>query len=598
MAHDSPDFRRRLIRRMITFLYPIRFLALIACSIVVARIALEVVAVYFISPFVTTVTNQLSTGGRADGFFSWLFSDASSAKDLRRVLGFMAASQVGLSLATFLASVWERRLSMGIITAMRTQVYDHLQHLEFSFYDRMTSGKLMNRALGDLDAVHGFVNMSLLATLNIVVSITAYMALLCWRSPYLLFAALIPLPLWCYVIFKFSKRSAPLYGSQQQAADAMLGVITENVAGKHVVRAFGSQKFESRKFTEKNEHFLTRLLSVIRWQATLNPMLQSLAILAHITMFFVCSWLIHRGALPIGDLMILGAAMGTILGKLNHINSIAESFQRAMVSGTRLFEILDAEPTRPRLEGSEKIPSLRQDVIFESVSFAYESGKPVLKNVSCRIPGGQVTALIGPTGAGKTTLSALLARFYDPSSGRITLGDQDITRVNLHELRRHVGFVFQETFLFTDTIRNNIRYGRMDVSEEMLRRAAEASHADDFIRRLPDGYETRIGEGGVQLSGGQRQRLALARALVYDPEVLILDDAMAALDATTESMVRERLRELKSGRTILMITHRPSSLLLADHVIAMEDGRILAEGPPRELAREGGILETFQEGTA
>ncbi len=569
--------------RMMGFLKPFKWIALLAGLFLVLKIAVEVVAVYFLSPVVTTVSQNLGSQPQAGSFWNWLIGGSTSAQDLRSVLLLMAASQLALSLMTFVRSVWDTKFSQAVARSMRERTYDHLQYLEFSFYDRMTSGKLMSRALGDLDAVHGFVNTILLSILDITVSISAYVLLLGWRSPWLVLTAMIPLPLWCWVIFRFSKRSGPLYGRQREAADQMMGVITENVAGKHVVRAFGSARFENAKFHEKNEVFLDRLLSVIRWQATLNPFLQSLAIASHITVFFVCSALIQRGTLPIGDLLILGAAMGTILGKLQHINGIAEGFQRAIVSGERLFEVLDSAAETPQTAGKELLRGSRGDIKFENVTFSYGAGEPVLRDLYVTVRGGRVTALIGPTGSGKTTLSALLARFYSPSSGRVTISGQDIASVTLRDLRRHVGFVFQETFLFSASIRDNIRYGRTDVSEEMLKTAARVAHAHEFIMSLPQGYDTRIGEGGVQLSGGQRQRLALARALVYDPEILVLDDAMAALDASTEALIRERLKELRAGRTVIMITHRASSLALADQVLVMKQGRIELSGRPQDI---------------
>ena len=267
--------------------------------------------------------------------------------------------------------------------------------------------------------------------------------------------------------------------------------------------------------------------------------------------------------------MILGAAMSTILAKLSHINPILETYQRAKVSGLRLGEILGSKAFCPDNVGHENFRNPSGDIEFRNVAFSYIESKPVIRNLSFRARAGRVTAIAGPTGSGKTTLVALLGRFYEPKSGEILIGGQKLEDIRLRELRHHIGYVFQESFLFSDTIRNNIRYGRADVSDEMLRDAARAAHAEEFILSLPQGYDTLIGEHGVQLSGGQKQRLAIARALVYDPEILILDDALSALDASTENRVRSQLRPLLEGRTVLIIAHRSSTLDLADDCVRL-----------------------------
>lgn len=559
------------LNRVIPILKPLKWTAFVACALLMFRIGAEVAAVYFLSPIVTTVSEHFTTDSHAESFWSWFLGTSLAATNLRNVLGWMVVTQTILGVLVYLNSIWETKLSVGIITRMRSAVYDHLQYLGFSFYDRMSTGNIMSRALFDVGQVHNFIHTTLMSALDCVVSVSAYAALLAWRSPWLLLTALIPVPIWYVVISRFSRKSGPLYYHQQVARDQLVNVITENVNGKQLIRAVGAAEIENQKFSKANATYFQKLLDVIRWNAILNPALQSLAILAHITVFIVCSFLIQRDVLPVGDLLILGAAMGTILGKLRQVHSIAENYQRARVSSERLQEIFGMKRS--------DIPTIvirpadyQGDIVFENVSFKYHTGPHVLKNISCRIPGRQVTALIGPTASGKTTLSMLIGRFYEPESGRITVSGIPIEKLDLTELRHKVGFVFQETFLFSDTIKNNILYGRRDVDDEMLYAASRAAHADDFIQQLPQGYETLIGEGGVQLSGGQRQRLSIARALVYNPEILILDDAFAALDPVTAQGILTQLEPVFKNRTVLFISHRLSALKIAQHVITLDEG--------------------------
>ena len=433
--------------------------------------------------------------------------------------------------------------------------------------------------------------------LDVALTVIAYFGLLLSRSPWLLVAAIVPIPLWCALVWSFSSRVQPLFRSQQEAADEVIGTLNENVNGVHVIRAFGLNDRERRKFAGLNGRFLGKVLEIVRYQAVLTPSLKFVAGLAHIGLFVSACALIERGRMQVGDLMILGVAMGAILGKLQLVNGMIEAYQKAIVSARRLFEVLDAPASEVSDSGRATRPSAieRGAIRFERVTFGYEPGTPVLHGIDIELPARKVTAIVGPTGSGKSTLAGLVGRFYDPQLGVIRVDDIDVREFRLKDLRRSVGYVFQETFLFTETIRNNIRYGRMDVSDAMLKAAARAAHADEFIESLPQGYDTWLGESGVQLSGGQRQRLALARALVYDPRILILDDATAALDATTERSVLEMLEPIFRDRTVIVIAHRLGALRLADQVLVLNDGRIEQAGAPSELlAHEGRLRDIWR----
>lgn len=534
-------------------------LALLTCGILVIRDFAEVASVYLLSPVINSVSEGLK-------------GETSTQDHLHHVfyaVGIMLAAQLALNGLISLSYIWNAKLSSRLMAAMRSGVYDHLQRLTFSFYDANSAGRLINRTVGDLQSIHSFINMSLLWTLDIFIFVASYLVLLTWRNPQLGLVALVPIPIWCFMVFFLSKKAVPLYQNQQAAADGMMGVVSENINGSHVVRALGSTNLEDEKFRLKSSTLLERTFGILRWQSKLNPMLQCVAAGAHILLLFVGARLVAKGAIPVGDLLILGAAMSTILSKLSHISPILEGYQKAKVSAGRLGDILGEQAFCPNQVGSEDFKLPLGDIEFKDVSFSYIENKNVFTKMNFKIRGGRTTAIAGPTGSGKTTLVALLGRFYDAKSGEIFIGDQDLRSIKVRDLRHHIGYVFQEAFLFSDTIRNNIRYGRGDVSEEMMREAARAAHAEEFILSLPQGYDTLIGEHGVQLSGGQRQRLAIARALVYDPEILILDDALSALDASTESLVRTQIRPLFENRTVLIIAHRPSTLELADDCVRL-----------------------------
>jgi ATP-binding cassette subfamily B protein len=573
--------------RMLCFLKKVRWIAAIASLVVIAKIAVEVLCVYFLSPAVTMVVHQLNTDGNL-GFWNWIMANSESAVALRKILLVMALSQIGLGVMIYLRSVWDTKLSMNAVFHIRSAIYDRLQRASLSFFDDMTTGQVINRALGDLQAVRSFVNLSVLATLDIIVSLAFYLGLLYMRSPLLMLAALAPVPFWLLTILRYGKKMQPICREQQTITDEMMMTLTENLTGVHVVRSFGTEKAEIKKYSRLSSQWMDRLKNSLYVQAFFMPILRLIGSTAHIGLFVLSAWLILNQKMEVGDLMLLGAAMAALLGKLQQIRNMVEAYQKAIASSRRLFEILDLPITvGAAAPKKEKLKFKDGEIQFHDVNFSYGSVR-ALTGASVTIPGGKVTALTGPAGSGKSTLAGLIPRFYDPEQGKVTIDGVDLKDVDLHDLRHHIGIVFQETFLFSATVRENIIYGRKDVSEEMMRKAARAAFADEFIETLPNGYNTVIGAKGVGLSGGQCQRLALARALVYDPKILILDDATAALDTHTELTIHQRLDPLFKGRTVLLIAHRLSSVLWADHVLVMENGRVTQAGTHHELVESEG----------
>lgn len=577
LSIPRPLFRSTFSQRMLEFLRPVRWTAIIASLIVVAAVLAEVSSIHFLSPAISLLARGFSgdpASSLRSGFWGWIASDSPHASQLRTVLLWMAGSQLILGTLIFMRSIWESKFNMDAVFHIRAAVYDRLQHAHFSLYDEMSSGQLINRAISDLQAVRTFLIQGLLGSLDILASLASCLALLYFRSKWLMLAALLPMPLWLWIILRFSRAASPHYSSQQKASDRLMKALTENISGVRVIRAFGTERREVDRYRKLNSRMLGRMLGLVHIQAQLTPSLKAIATLAHISLFVLSAHFIRQGKIEIGDVMILGFAMGMILMKLQQVNQIAELYQKARVSSTRLFEVLDAPTLAPCAQAASPVLKPLGDIEFSEVSFSYGSGAPVIRDASLLIPGGRVTAIAGPTASGKSTLVSLIARFYDPQKGSIRIGGQDLRSLSLKNLRHKVGIVFQETFLFSNTIRENIRYGRKDVNDEMLLAASVAAQAHEFIEALPQGYDTLLGEGGVQLSGGQRQRLALARALVYDPKVLILDDPLAALDSQTRASVQANLNTAFEGRTVIWITHQAQSLPMADSILFLDQGKI------------------------
>lgn len=574
---------------MFRFVRPVWPLAAIACSWQAAWVLLEILSINqagAVANFLPKV--HQSAVAKNEGFFRWAAGAEPAARELRWLVAVLSVLVICYALLRYLREVANTKMSMHMVFYIREAVYDKLQRVGFGFHDALPSGQIINRALSDLQHVRQFVQTAILTTLEIVLVVLGCIILIGTRNVWVAMLALLPLPIWTWYILRFSRVIQPAAKAVMEAEDKNVSIITENIAGVHVVKAFATEPQEIAKYAESCDTFKARVLKRIRLFANFNPMIRTIAQASYLTLFFAGGYLMLKGKMAAGDMLILGGAMGAILNRLQQVATINEQYQNAIVSAQRLYEILAAQTTVPERSAARDLPPGPGAVKFENVTFGYAPGKPVLRDINFSAAGGSIVAIVGPTGAGKSSLVNLIARFYDPQRGSILLDGVDLRDVTLGSLRTQVAFVFQETYLFSDTVAANVAYGRPGITGGEIEAASRLAQAHEFIETMPKGYDTLLSERGSSLSGGQKQRLAIARAIVTNPRVLILDDATAAIDPETEDLIRRGMHFVMAGRTTFVIAHRISTVKRADLVIVLEHGQIAQMGTHDELMQQEG----------
>ena len=487
-----------------------------------------------------------------------------------------------------------RYLAFGVAyraeTDIRDRLFAHLQRLHFAFHDQAQTGQLMSRAATDLLQVQSFVVMIPITIANIV-TLLAVTSILVLLNPGLTLLALGALPLINVFAKRFSTRIHPVSMELQQELAGVAGVVEETVSGIRVVKGFGAEPLQARRLRASADRVFDRAVLLGRIRAGFNPTLDFLPALGLIAVLWYGGHQVLDHKLTIGALVAFNAYVVMLIAPLRMTGMLIAQGQRAVAASTRIAEILDTAPAVVDSPNAKKMPPGRGEVRFEHVTFGYvpilpgvpPRSAPVLNGFDLVIKPGEAVAVVGATGCGKTTVARLLPRFYDVQDGRILIDGTDVRDIKLRSLRKSVGIVFEDTFLFSDTIRANIAFADPNAEDDVVERAARLSGAHDFIEQMPDGYDTIIGEQGFSLSGGQRQRVALARAILADPRILILDDATSSVDPTKEHEIREALAEVMRGRTTIVIAHRPATIALADRVVLLDRGTIVAEGTHEEL---------------
>lgn len=525
-------------------------------------------------------------------FIRWIVDHGIGGKDV----ALLFTSVMALLGFTFLKGVlrffegrWSEQASQNVAYDLRNAIHRKLAALSFSYHDRTETGQILSRAIQDVDRVRFVTGRAFLRLTDGIVLTLGSAVMLIGMNPSLALMALATLPFIAHRAFYMARYLRPLSLAVQQQLAVLTTRLEQNLRGARVVKSFAQEDAEIARFEDENTRWFDLSLRAARVQALNEPLINFIANLSTIVVIGYGGWLVTRGQLTLGELVSFTTYLAQLAQPVRRLGQIVPALAIAAAAGTRVFEILDAESEVRDAPDAIPLPPIKGHVRFENVSFAYFGRHRILDRISFEAQPGQVIALLGTTGSGKSTIINLIPRFYDVTSGRITIDGYDIRRVTLNSLRDQIGIVLQETMLFATTIRENIAFGRPTASEDEIIEAARAAQAHDFIMQTPHGYDTLIGERGITLSGGQRQRIAIARALLKNPRILILDDATSSVDTETEQLIQQALERLMRGRTSFIIAQRLSTLRMADLILVLEKGRIVAHGTHDELLHTSGL---------
>ncbi|HSQ75487.1 MAG TPA: ABC transporter ATP-binding protein [Bacteroidota bacterium] len=482
-------------------------------------------------------------------------------------------------------------VEQGLIRDLRNDLYRHIHALPLAYFTNERTGNLISRIMNDVPVINTGISATFQTLIREPLLIIVYLTITLMISWKLTIIAFVVFPLALLVITGIGRRVHKESGFVQERIADLTSVLHETISGVKVVKAFGMEQFENRKFAQEGQRYLDTILRVTRIRNLASPSTEFLSAAAGaVIIWYGGMQVLQEGTLKASEFLGFLFAMFQLMPPIKELSGVNNRIQEATAAGKRVFEILDTEPGITDPPVPVPLHEFSSSIDFDNVEFHYVEGDPVLVDVSLTIRKGEVIAIVGPSGAGKSTLVDLVPRFYDPTAGSITIDGVDLRNLELKTLRDMIGIVTQETILFNDTVRNNIAYGLDNCSMDRVVEAARAANAHNFISEMPDGYESRIGERGVKISGGERQRLALARAILKNPPILILDEATSALDTESEILVQEAIERLMAGRTSIVIAHRLSTVQHADRIIVIEGGRVVESGKHADLVKKRGGL--------
>jgi subfamily B ATP-binding cassette protein MsbA len=573
------------------------------------------VSIYLAIPLLETLFSQdyisaLNKLGSSSGFlsdlkntfFSFLFryvfsgthSEALIKICIVIIIAFFLKNISGYLQAYFMAYV-----EQGLVKDIRNEVYRHLHTLSLGYFTSERTGNLISRITNDVNIINTGISATFLNLVREPLLIAVFLMIaisINWR---LTLISLLVLPFALYFISKLGLRLHKESRISQERMADITSVLQETISGVKVVKAFGMEEFENKKFQTQTWRYFKSLLKITRIRNLASPITEFLSVVAGVVIIWYGGMqVLELGTMRASEFLTFLIAIFQIMPPVKELTSVNNRIQESTSAAKRVFEILDIEPDIKEAPNAIELKEFKDEIVFENVWFSYngtKNGDFILKGINLKVKKGEILAIVGPSGAGKSTLVDLIPRFYDPTEGRILIDGIDLRMIKIKSLRDKIGIVTQETILFNDTIRNNIAYGLEDCPIDKIIEAAKAANAHDFIMQLPNGYDTVIGERGMKLSGGQRQRISIARALLKNPPILILDEATSNLDAESEILVQEAIERLMQNRTVFVIAHRLSTIRNADRIIVIDNGRIVQEGKHEELIHQDGLYKKLYE---